>query len=187
VGAKVTPRVFEASSRPVMLFALGLCCIGCDRAGAPISDADGKKMEESIQPATAADRARIAEHEARVLKMLQARYGEVQLLQTEADLALLQRLSDDGALKPGMSAELESVGIVFGQVLSGRSRLRWITVEWEGERTLALQYPKTTVIIFPGSMIAKRVARGERVDFAALRQAVLSQVNEMKSDPEYKR
>jgi Domain of unknown function (DUF3806) len=144
-------------------------------------------MEESIQPATAADRARIAEHEAAVLKMLRSRYGDVQLIQTEADLGLLQRLSDDGALKPGMIVELESVGIVFGQILAGRSRLQWITVEWEGERTLALQYPKTTVIVFPGSMIAKRVDRGERVDFASLLREVRTQIDEMKRDLEYKR
>jgi Domain of unknown function (DUF3806) len=169
------------------LLALSLSCVGCHRPGTAVPGADGKKMEESIQPATAADRARIAEHEVVVLKLLRARYGDVELLQTEADLGLLQRLSDDGALKPGMSAELESVGIVFGQVVAGRSRMRWITVEWEGQRTLALQYPKTTVIVFPGSMIAKRVDRGERVDFASLLREVHTQVNEMKSDPEYKR
>jgi hypothetical protein len=144
-------------------------------------------MEETIQPATDADRARISGHEAVVLKMLRARYGDVQLRQTQGDLELLQRLSDDGALRLGQDAELESVGIVFGQVLAAGTPLRWITVEWQGKRGLALQYPDTTVIVFPGSMIAKRVNRGERVEFASFFRSVVAQVEQMKNDPEYKR
>jgi hypothetical protein len=144
-------------------------------------------MEESIQPATDADRARIARHEAVVLEMLQARYGRVQLCQAESDLELLQRLSDDGVIDSSQDAELESVGIVFGQVLAAGTPLQWITIERSGERRLALRYPNTTVIVFPGSMIAKRLNRGERLEFRSLYLGVVALVERLKNNPEYKR
>jgi len=172
-------------SRCVVLLALTCGCLGCHRGEAPAPE--GKKMEETILPATDADRARIANHEAAVLKLLRARYGAVQLRRVEADLDLLQRLSDDGVLRAGQDTELEAVGVVFGQVLVAGTQLRWITVEWDGERTLALQYPNTTVIVFPQSMIAKRVDGGERVNFRSLYRGVVDQVEQMKKDPEYKR
>jgi len=100
---------------------------------------------------------------------------------------LLQRLQDDKVLQSGQARELECVGIVFGQVLAAQTPLRWITVKVQGERVLALQYPNTTVIVFPGSMIAKRVNRGEEVEFVSLYRATVAQVERMKDDPEYKR
>jgi hypothetical protein len=144
-------------------------------------------MEESIQPATDADRARIARHEVLVLELLQARYGRVQLRQTESDLDLLQRLSDDGVIGLSKDAELESIGIVFGQVLAAGTPLQWITIERRGERKLALRYPNTTVIVFPGSMLAKRANRTERPEFWSLYREVVDLVEQLKNDPEFKR
>jgi hypothetical protein len=149
--------------------------------------AGGREVEQSICPATEADRNRISAQVAAVLGMLRSRYGDVQLCSTEDDLRLLQRLQDDGVLQAGRQEELEGVGIVFGQVLAARTPLQWVSVVWQGERGLGLQYPNTTVIVFPGSMIAKRVNRGERVEFAPLFESVVAQVQQMKDAPEYQR
>jgi hypothetical protein len=119
--------------------------------------------------------------------MLQARYGRVQLRQAESDLELLQRLSDDGVIGSSQDAELESVGIVFGQVLAAGTPLQWITIERHGERKLALRYPNTTVIVFPGSMLAKRANRGERLEFRSIYRGLVALVEQLKNDPEYKR
>lgn len=148
---------------------------------------DGEGMLQSILPATQADRDGIAARAATVLGMLRARYGDVQLRRTEDDLALLQKLHDDGGLKAGQEDALEAVGLVFGEVLAARLPLRWITVEWQGERSLGLQYPDTTVIVFPGSMIAKRVNRREAVEFASLFRATVAQIDQMKDDPDCRR
>lgn len=148
---------------------------------------DGESMLQSIQPATPADRDGIAARAATVLGLLRARYGDVQLRRTEDDLALLQKLHDDGGLRAGQEEALEAVGLVFGEVLATRLPLQWITVEWQGERSLGLQYPNTTVIVFPGSMVAKRVNRGEAVDFVSLFRATVAQIEQMKDDPDCQR
>ena len=138
-----------------------------DSAPIPLPEG-GNELVESIRPATRADRNRISAQVASALGLLRSRYGDVQLRQNEDDLRLLQRLQDDGALRARQEDDLEAVGTVFGQVLAARTPLRWVTVEWQGERTLSLHYPSTTVIVYPGSMIAKRVNRGERVKFKSL-------------------
>jgi hypothetical protein len=148
--------------------------------------AGGGEIEQSILLATEADRQQISAQVGSVLEMLRSRYGDVQMRHTE-DLRLLQRLQDDSVLPELREDELECVGVVFGQVLAARTPLQWVTVEWQGKRTLGLQYPNTTVIVFPGSMIAKRVNRGERVEFASLLHSVLAQVEKMKDDPQYQR
>ena len=116
--------------------------------------------------------------------MLRSRYGDVQLRRTEDDLLLLQRLHDDGGLQAGMKAELEAVGIAFGEILAARTLVQWITVEWQGERLPALLHQETAVFVYPGSMIAKRVDRGEPVDFRSLFFSTLARIEQMNSDPE---
>lgn len=148
---------------------------------------EGDELEENIRPVTEADRNRISAQVNTVLAMLHPKYGDVQLCHTEDDLRLLQRLQEDGVLQAGEEKTLEAVGIVFGQILAARTSLRWVTLEWQGERVLALNYPNTTVIVFPGSMIAKRINRGERVEFTSFFASVVAQVEQMKDDPEYQR
>jgi hypothetical protein len=156
-------------------------------AGPPIPLPEGaNELAQSIQRAAQDDRDQIAAHAATVLEMLRARYGDVQLHRTEDDLRLLQRLHDDGGLQAGQERELEAVGIVFGEVLAARTPLKWITVEWQGERSLGLKYPNSNIIVFPGSMIAKRVNRGERVEFESLFRSTVDHVEQMKDDPGYK-
>jgi hypothetical protein len=169
------------------MFVFAILSVGCSSEKTPRAASEGRKVEESIREATDADREHIAACEAMVLGILQARYAKAQLLRNEDDLRLLQRLSDDGELRAGQDDTLESLGIVFGQVLAARTPLRWISVEWQGERQLALQYPGTTVIAYPASMISKRVDRGEQVNFVELFRTLAAQLERMKDEPEYKR
>src|SRR5262249_40852959 len=85
-----------------------------DSTPAPLPEG-GNAMEQSIRPASAADRNRISAQVAAVLGTLRSRYGDVQLRHTEDDLRLLQRLQDEGALQTSQKDELECVGIAFGQ------------------------------------------------------------------------
>jgi hypothetical protein len=155
-----------------------------DSAPIPLPEG-GDEMDQSIRPATQADRNQIAAQVATVQEMLGSRYGKVQLRGTEADLQLLQRLHDDGALRRGRETDSRAVGVVFGEVLAARSPLHWITVEWQGERAFGLQYPNTSIIVFPDSMIIKRIDRDEQINFKSLFRATLEQVEEIKGDSDY--
>ena len=56
------------------------------------------------------------------------------------------------------------------------SPLKWVIVEDEFGRTLALQYPKTSVIVFPLTMISKRVEDARDVDVVSIYRTVVTQV-----------
>jgi hypothetical protein len=144
-------------------------------------------MEQTICPLSDTEHKHICAQEATVLKMLRARYGEVHLKHNEGDLDLLQRLENDDALRVSQDEELESIGIVFGQILATCTPLCWVSVEWQQEKVIALHYPKTTVVVFPTTMIAKRISRGAPVEFKSLFQSIVAQVEQMKDNPEYKR
>lgn len=154
-------------------------------ASAPIPLPEGgMELRQSFRPLSQADRDQISAESAAVLTMLRLRYGDVQLQHTEDDLRLLQRLHDDGGLRAAKDAELEAVGIAFGEVLAARLPVQWIMAEWEGTWLRTLLHQKTGVFVFPGAMIAKRVHRAEKVDFRSLFFSTLASVEQMNNDPE---
>lgn len=122
-----------------------------------------------------------------MLSLLKTHYGEVKLVHDETDLPLLQRLVDDKVLRSDQTYELQCLGIALGQVFAEQTPLEWVMVEDEYGRDPALRYPNTTVIVFPLTMISKRVEDGQEVDFADLFRTIKDHVEEVKDDPEYKK
>jgi hypothetical protein len=113
------------------------------------------------------DRLRLEKQESVVLKLIRSRYGEdVTLKHTRTDFPVLQKLIDEKALRPDQTYELQCLGIALGQVFASETPLRWVMVEDEYGRDPALQYPDTTIILFPLTMISKRVEQGREVDIA---------------------
>jgi hypothetical protein len=109
-------------------------------------------------------------------QLLAARRPGARLQGTKADLDLLQRLLDSGQLKPAQTYELQCVGMAFGTVLANETGLHWVIVEDAYGRDPALQYENSSLILFPLTMISKRVEEGERVDLRRLFQALQAAV-----------
>jgi hypothetical protein len=57
--------------------------------------------------------------------------------------------------------------------------MEWVMVEDEHSRDPAVRLPKTTIILFPLTMISKRVERGEKVDVFDLFNGVAAKVEQM--------
>ena len=111
--------------------------------------------ESKISPP---DQTRIAEQRAVIDRATRARYGTPLRGGTE-DLALLQRLLDDGVYGVNHTYELQSLGVVLGQVLADEvsAKLSWVTVTDEWGVDPALRYGTTTLLVFPLTMISKRL------------------------------
>ncbi len=122
-----------------------------------------------------------------MLRLLRARFPEAKLEHGEADLRWLQRLVDEKVLRRDQTYELQCLGAVLGQVLVARTPLRWVVVEDQHSRELALEYPNTSVIVFPVTMISKRIEDGRDVDVVPLYRTVAAHVEKLKHDAEYKR
>jgi uncharacterized protein DUF3806 len=111
-------------------------------------------------------------------RLLAARFPGACLHGTTADLVLLQRLLDRRGLKPTQTYELQCVGVAFGNVLAREAGLHWIMVTDEYGHDPALQYQRSSLIVFPLTMISKRVEAGEPVDLARLLAAMRALVKQ---------
>lgn len=178
---------FSMSISPVVLLVLLIA--GCSDTPPNVASSSAKSapMEQQITVLGESDLARLAEQEATTLRLLRSRYPEATLEHDESDLQWLQRLADEKALRPDQTYELQCLGVALGQVFAARTPLKWVVVEDEFGRDLALQYPKTSVIVFPMTMISKRVEDGRDVDVVPLYRTVAAQVEKMKDDLKYQR
>ncbi len=173
----------------LLAFCIVLALPGCSGQSQKTGPrtAEGSAMHQNISKLTEADLARLADQDALVLRLLKSHYPEAKLNRDEGDLRWLQRLVDDKAVGPAQTYELQCLGAALGQVFATKTPLQWVVVEHEHGRDIALQYPGTTVIVFPMTMISKRVEDRREVDLIPLYRTVAAQVEKMKDDPEYKR
>src|ERR1700693_4519273 len=82
-----------------------------------------------------------------VVAAAKQRYGVSTLGKTVADLSVLQRLIDDRVFSKSQTYELQSLGIVFGDVLASELPLRWVMVTDEYGTDPTLRFKDTTVQI----------------------------------------
>ncbi|NVB85461.1 MAG: DUF3806 domain-containing protein [Kofleriaceae bacterium] len=125
-------------------------------------------MPQQILELTGDDTTRLSDQFALVHQLALSTLGRG-LAQDESDLGVLQALLDAGALTREQTYELQSMGVVFGfRLLSALEGLDWAIVEDEYGRDPALRYLDTSILLFPLTMISKRVEAGTDVDVAGL-------------------
>ena len=111
-----------------------------------------------------------------VAAIAKQRYGTPSLTKTKADLSVLQRLLDDKVFAKTQTYELQSLGIVLGDVLASELPLHWTMVTDEYGTDPTLRFKDTTLQINALTMISKRVERGETVDVVALLEMTRQQL-----------
>ena len=79
-------------------------------------------------------------------------------------LGLIRAILESGTFKAIQTYELQYLGIVLGDAFVQEMKMEWVMVEDEYRRDPAVRMPGTTIILFPLTMISKRIERGERVD-----------------------
>jgi hypothetical protein len=149
---------------------------GCSKRSGP-QRASQVFSELSQEDGTRLDRQRHV-----VAAIAKQRYGTEGLTKTKSDLPVLQRLLDDGAFSKAQTYELQSLGIVFGDVLATELPLRWMMVTDEIGSDLTLRYKNTTIQINAVTMISKRVERGETVDVETLFAKVPESIAQMEKE-----
>jgi hypothetical protein len=116
-----------------------------------------------------------------IQRLLQARYGDVVLSRRKADLPWLQRLIDDRAIAPNQVNELQSLGIAFGEVLAQELGLRWVVVQDRYGRDPALRLGDTSLLLFPRTILSRRIAAGQAPDVASLLESIRAHLQQLAS------
>ena len=99
---------------------------------------------------------------------------------THQDLDLIQRVLDQGLVEPEATYTLQALGLAFGRVfLNEFPDYDWWMVEDEHGRDPAIRYKETSLLVFPMTMISKRIEDGEPFDVAELFDGLAKQLAEL--------
>ena len=90
---------------------------------------------------------------------------------------------DAEALRADQTYELQCLGVVLGRVLvEAIPGLDWAMVHDEYGRDPALRFEKTSILLFPLTMISKRIEEGQNVEVRALFDGVSEHVTHLKGE-----
>jgi hypothetical protein len=137
-------------------------------------------MEQTVTPLSAADQARLAAQRAVCEAYLGDDASRANYATPAGKVGLLRALLAHGVFRPDQTYELQCLGVVLGDAFVQELGLQWVMVTDEAGRDPAVQVPRTTVLLFPLTMLAKRVERGETVDVFDLFNGVAAQVDELR-------
>jgi hypothetical protein len=127
---------------------------------------------------TSADLVQLEKQRAVVTRLLDDKSLE-KYAKPVGKLGALRAVLSAGLFKPSQTYELQSLGIVLGDVFVQDMGFRWVFVEDEFGRDLALRYQNTSIVLFPLTMISKRIERGEPIDVFELYNGVAAEAQKL--------
>ena len=136
-------------------------------------------MEQKIEAPTKDDLRAIAHQLMHAAELVSEATGAA-LSGTMADLAALQKVIDSKIVEPEATYSLQALGLAFGKVFVGtQANFDWWMVEDEYGRDPAIRYKQTTLLLFPKTMLSKRIEDGEEVDVAGIFKGLQETVREV--------
>ncbi|MNQ41860.1 hypothetical protein D3C85_555500 [compost metagenome] len=99
------------------------------------------------------------------------------------DLDRLQAIVASGQIQIENTQELQSLGIVFGKVFVNETQdYDWRVVEDEYGKDACIRYKETSLLIFPQTMLSKRIEDGETVNVSELFYGLMAQLERIKNE-----
>ena len=135
---------------------------------------------QKVSALTDADQQRLREQRAVVEKYLGDESSRQKYLTAAGKLGTIRAILNADVFKPNQTYELQCLGIVFGDTFVQEMKMEWVMVEDQYGRDPAVRVPETTIIMFPLTMISKRVERGEKVDVFELFNGIASTVEDVR-------
>ena len=137
-------------------------------------------MTQTIEAPTKSDVERIAYQLVHAQQIVEQATGRA-LTGGIGDLALLQSALDGKLIEPEATYSLQALGIAFGKVfIENNEFYDWWMVEDEYGRDPAVRYKETTLLVFPQTMISKRVEDGEIVEVREMYKGLCEQLEEIR-------
>ncbi|MCE3225563.1 MAG: hypothetical protein K0S32_114 [Bacteroidetes bacterium] len=97
-------------------------------------------------------------------------------------LTLLDTILKSNWIDKKDKVKLQCLGITLGDTLIQDMNFIWVQVEDEYGTDPAIQLPDTTIILFPLTMISKRIEANETVDINELYVGLKEKVNEIRTN-----
>ena len=99
------------------------------------------------------------------------------------DLGRLQAIIDSSKIPTENTQELQSLGIVFGKVFVNQTpNYDWWVIEDDYGKDACVRYKETTLLIFPQTMLSKRLEDGEQVNVSELFQGLRQDLERIENE-----
>ena len=154
-----------------------LSLFGCSKPkGTPVVPQGQQKVSALSQ----ADVERLDKQRTVITRFLADDDSRAKYQKVAGKLGTLRVLVAQKKFLPTQTYELQCMGIVLGDAFVQEMGMEWVMVEDELGTDPAVRLPGTTIIIFPLTMISKRVERGETLDVFDLFNGVADQIDRLK-------
>jgi hypothetical protein len=138
-------------------------------------------MEQTVQEPNDADLF-ILEAKRRWVREHFTPETEHQYQELDQKLKLLDTILKSGWIEPAETVKLQTLGITLGDAFIQKMGFEWVTVEDEYGRDPAIRLPGTSLLLFPLTMISKRIENGEEVDIYDLFDGVCNLAEQKKKE-----
>ncbi len=135
--------------------------------------------EQKIAALTEADQLRLKNQREVIEKFFADDESKRKYKSTVGKLGTIRAVLQAGVFKPHQTYELQCLGIVLGDAFIQELGMEWVMVEDQFGRDPAVMLPRTSIILYPLTMISKRVERGEEVDVFELFNGIAAHIEDI--------
>jgi len=158
-----------------------LVLASCGRNG-PEEQGKVTESEQIVSNLTPEDQARLGKQRAFIEGYLGNEDSKQKYQKAAGKLGLLGALLQQKVFKSAQTYELQCMGVVLGDAFVQELGMQWVMVQDEYGRDPAVKLEGTSIILYPLTMISKRVERGEEVDIFGLFNGIAARVDELKAN-----
>ncbi len=124
-------------------------------------------MTPQVSPCQPEDYVQLAKQQRFALQQLQAILGSCSFSGTKEDFKLIQAGLDSGELQHVV--DLQCLGVPLGEVfINTEEGFTWWMYEDDVGKAPCIRYRNTNLIVFPLTLISKRIEEGEKVNIENL-------------------
>ena len=147
---------------------------------------DVEEVPATVKELSLGQRYSLDTQRRETMDLIARRLGILNLKGDKSDLKVLQNLVDRKAIGRDDVRGLQSLGIVFGDVLVNEYGLGWVSYEDDIGTSKALRWKKTENYVFPVTLFSKRVQFKENINMTGVFESGYSTADLSKSSDNIK-
>lgn len=137
---------------------------------------DVEEVPATVKELSLGQRYSLDTQRRETMDLIARRLGVLNLKGDKSDLKVLQNLVDRKAIGRDDVRGLQSLGIVFGDVLVSEYGLSWVSYEDDVGTSKALRWKKTENYVFPVTLFSKRVQFKENINMTGVFEEIGAEV-----------
>jgi hypothetical protein len=139
-----------------------------------------------VEPLSPMDQQYMRDQQAVIDELARRHFGRQLNGQKDNDLAIMQRLLDDGIVAAEQVETLQAMGLILGSILKAEHGLNWVGYRDQYGRSRSLQLPGVDdEFIFPVTQISRRAEVGIRVNVQTIYQELEQAVVDIRNKPPF--